>query len=97
MEILFFDRRYFFDRIITTTMNTDTIEKHDVRCSSSELYNLIYSMLFGTYSTSIPILHSRIFVFEPLFVIYDLDVKFFSSKTRECQGYFNSSATVKLY
>ena len=56
IELSFLDRRYFFDRNITTTMYVHTIEIHDVRCSSLELYNLISCQPIGTRNSSLPVL-----------------------------------------
>ena len=60
MAFLFFHQRSYFDQIITKTMFDETIKKHDIRSSSSFVYNLISSLPIGNFNSPITILPSRI-------------------------------------
>ena len=60
MAFLLFHQRYYFDQCIANTMKADTIEKHDIRSSSSHVDNLIFSQPIGNYNSPINFLRSRI-------------------------------------
>ena len=58
MAFLFFHQRPYFDQIMINTMQTDTIEKYDIRSLSSYLDNLISSLPIGNCNSSITVLRS---------------------------------------
>ena len=98
MAFLFFHERTYFEQIITKTMQSDTIENHDIRSSSSELYNLISCQPIGNCNNPIIALRSRMHVLCNLcLTICNLEIQFFLCKLRKCYTQFGSSAIVKMY